>query len=202
AYVQTHPEARVGPFVCLRVSDTGCGMDAATLGRIFEPFFTTKDVGKGTGLGLATVYGIVKQHNGYITVYSEPRQGTIFRVYLPLVDADDPTVRKLTAEILRTHGYTIMEAQDGEEAVMVFMENRNRVDLIVMDVVMPKKNGEEAYEEIKEIDRDAKVIFVSGYTGDVVLDKGLGGETIDFISKPLSPTALLKMVRKVLDRQT
>ena len=222
-FIKTHGYGQPGRYALVCVSDTGMGMDQATKEHIFEPFFTTKDVGKGTGLGLATVYGIVKQHNGYITVYSEPRRGTVFRVYLPLVDTekkveapasekvrggtetvlvveDDPTVRKLTAEILRTRGYTIMEAQNGEEAIAVFRENKDRVDIIIMDVVMPKKNGGEAYEEIRKMDRDARVIFVSGYTGDIILDRGLKDETIDFISKPLSPIGLLKMVRTVLDR--
>ena len=113
---------------------------------------------------------------------------------------DDEAVRKLTTEILRAHGYTTMEATDGEDAVKVFMENRDRVDLMLLDVVMPKKNGKEAYEEIKKTHPDVKVIFTSGYTGDIIFDKGIQGETFDFITKPLSPNGLLRKVREVLDR--
>ncbi len=222
-FIRTHGYGEVGRYALLSISDKGIGMDRATKERIFEPFFATKEVGKGTGLGLATVYGIVKQHNGYITVYSEPHLGTTFRIYLPLVDKkkddetpqsekvkrgaetvlvveDDEGVRKLTTEILRAHGYATMEAADGDDAVKVFMENQDKVDLVVLDVVMPKKNGKEAYEEIKKTHPNVRVIFTSGYTGDVILDKGIRGETVDFITKPLSPNGLLRKVREVLDR--
>jgi two-component system, cell cycle sensor histidine kinase and response regulator CckA len=211
-----------GRYVVLTVSDNGIGMDEATVERIFEPFFTTKEVGKGTGLGLSTVYGIVKQHDGYILVSSQPGRGTTIRIYLPEVSAgtqqkavsaelrggtetilvaeDDSAVRKLAIEILRASNYRTLEAADGEEAERVFSENRDNVDLIIMDVVMPKKSGKEAYSEIQKKCPNARVIFMSGYTRDVVLDKGIEDEKVDFIAKPLTPDTLLAKVRKVLDR--
>ncbi|MGA2109158.1 MAG: PAS domain S-box protein, partial [Syntrophorhabdales bacterium] len=222
-FIKTHGYGEQGTYALLSISDTGIGMDRSTKEHIFEPFFTTKEVGKGTGLGLATVYGIVKQHNGYVVVDSEPHRGTTFRIYLPLVDKkrsgetrqseevesgsetvlvveDDEGVRKLTTEILRAHGYTTMEAADGEDVVKVFMENHDKIDLMILDVVMPKKNGKEAYEEIRKTHPNVKVIFTSGYTGEVILDKGIQGETVDFITKPLTPNGLLRKVREVLDR--
>ena len=221
-FIGMHGYGEPGKYVLLSVSDTGIGMDEATKARIFDPFFTTKEIGKGTGLGLSTVYGIVKQHNGYITVYSEHGHGTTFRIYLPSVDIekeqkaspvhnmkkgsetilmaeDDPGIRNFTREILQRYGYTIIEAADGEEAVSIFMENRNRIDLIILDVVMPGKNGKEVYDEIVKTSPDMKFIFTSGYTGDVILDKGIMEDTVNFISKPLLPDELLKMVRDVLD---
>jgi PAS domain S-box-containing protein len=222
-FIKAHGYGVQGEYALISVLDTGIGMDKATKEHIFEPFFTTKEMGKGTGLGLATVYGIVKQHNGYISVNSEPGHGTTFFVYLPLVNSgrtdetlpsekikggsetvlvveDNELVRKLTTEILRAHGYTTFVAVDGEDAVKVFMENQEKVDLILLDVVMPKKNGKEVYEEIKRIHPDIRVIFTSGYTGDIILDKGIKGDTVDLISKPMSPNGLLKKVREVLDR--
>jgi CheY-like chemotaxis protein len=222
-FIKIHGYGEPGKYVLLSVSDTGTGMDEATKARIFDPFFTTKEVGKGTGLGLSTVYGIVKQHNGYITVYSEHGHGTTFRIYLPVVDIekeqkappvhnikkgsetiliaeDDPGIRNFTREILQRYGYTIIDAMDGEEAVSIFMENRNRVDLIILDVVMPKKNGKEVYGEIIKTDPGMKFIFTSGYTGDIILTKGIHDDAFDFISKPLLPNELLKKIRDVLDR--
>ena len=221
-FIRMHGYGKPGKHVLLSVSDTGIGMDEATKARIFDPFFTTKEVGKGTGLGLSTVYGIVKQHNGYITVYSEHGHGTTFRIYLPLVDIekeqkappvhnmkkgsetiliaeDDPGIRNFTREILQRYGYTIIEAIDGEEAVSTFMENRSRIDLIILDVVMPKKNGKEVYDEIVKTSPDMKFLFTSGYTGDVILEKGIRDDAIDFISKPLLSNELLKKIRDVLD---
>ena len=221
-FIRMHGYGKPGKHVLLSVSDTGIGMDEATKARIFDPFFTTKEVGKGTGLGLSTVYGIVKQHNGYITVYSEHGRGTTFRIYLPLVDIekeqkappvhnmkkgsetilmaeDDPGIRNFTREILQRYGYTIIEAIDGEEAVSTFMENRSRIDLIILDVVMPKKNGKEVYDEIVKTSPDMKFLFTSGYTGDVILEKGIRDDAIDFISKPLLSNELLKKIRDVLD---
>jgi CheY-like chemotaxis protein len=222
-FIRTHGYGSKGRYALLSVSDTGVGMDKATREHIFEPFFTTKEPGKGTGLGLATVYGIVKQHNGYISVYSEPGKGTTFHIRLPLVDRqtgtetylpggteggaetilvaeDDPGSRLLVVETLRAHGYTTIEAQDGEEAFKVFKKNKGRIHLVIMDVVMPKKNGKEACEAIRRLRRDVLVVFVSGYTRDVVFDKGIEGEAVDFLSKPLSARSLLQKVREVLDR--
>ena len=221
-FIKTHGFGRQGRYAMLSISDTGSGMDEATRDHIFEPFFTTKDVGKGTGLGLSIVYGIIKQHNGYITVYTEPGQGTTFRVYLPLIKEeakqelaplgaishgtetvllaeDDPEVRRLTREILEKYGYTTITATDGNDAVRAFMEHKGRIDLAILDVVMPGKNGKEVYEVICKADPGIKVIFSSGYTRDVVIDKGIRNEAVEFISKPLSPDKLLGKIREVLD---
>jgi CheY-like chemotaxis protein len=199
-------------------------MNTSVKSRIFEPFFTTKEVGKGTGLGLAMVYGIVKQHNGYIHVYSETGQGTTFKVYLPLIaspadnetthrdDAvkggsetvllaeDDSSVRKLTKSVLEDFGYTVIEAVDGEDAVRKFNENRDTASLLVLDIIMPKKNGKETYEEIRKIKPGIKTLFTSGYTADVMHQKRILETGLDFIVKPTAPTAFLKKVRQVLDR--
>ena len=222
-FIRIHGYGESGKYVLLSVSDTGIGMDEATKSKIFDPFFTTKEVGKGTGLGLSTVYGIVKQHNGYITVYSEPGRGTTFRIYLPLVNEivreekevrtpvkggsetiliaeDDDAVRGLIKTVLTEHGYSIIEAVDGEDAIDRFTKTEKRIDLIILDTVMPKKNGREVYDEIKKIKPDSKVIFTSGYTRDIILDKGMAeGDTFEFIPKPISPYVLLQKVRQVLD---
>jgi len=223
AFINTHGYGQPGAYVLISVSDTGTGMDEATKERIFDPFFTTKEVGKGTGLGLSTVYGIIKQHNGYIEVQSEPGQGTTFRIYFPVVNAKEQTkesalftarggaetvlvaednlaVRSLTREILTMSGYTVIEAVDGEDAVQKFMEHSDAIAIVILDVVMPKKNGKEVYEEIGKLRPGIKVIFTSGYTGDVVLDKGIRDDMFDFIKKPLLPDELLLKVRTVLDR--
>jgi hypothetical protein len=211
-----------GMYGRLSISDTGTGMDEATKKRIFDPFFTTKEVGKGTGLGLSTVYGIVKQHNGFITVYSEPGIGTTFHIYFPavqmiiedrkqgpslpkggketvLVAEDNEAVRELMRDVLIEHGYTIIEAIDGTDTIEKF-KKADSVDLLILDSIMPGKNGREVYNEIKQIRPDIKVLFTSGYTRDVVLNKGIGDKKFAFISKPMSPNALLAKVRKVLDK--
>jgi CheY-like chemotaxis protein len=218
-------EGQPGQFVCISIADTGCGMDAKTVERIFEPFFTTKEVGKGTGLGLSMVYGIVKQHNGYINCYSEPGKGTTFKLYLPmhreavelqetmesapatiggtetiLVAEDDADARKTTRNILENFGYTILEAVDGEDAVRVFKENRDTVKLLLLDVIMPKKNGKEAYEEIRKLHPRVKALFISGYTANIIHKRGMLDQNLNFIMKPVSPTALLRKVREVLNK--
>ena len=218
---KTHGFGTPGRYVVLSVSDSGVGMDKKTITRVFDPFFTTKEVGKGTGLGLASVYGTIKQHGGCITASSELNQGTTFRIYLPLVDApheqesaraeeitkgtetvlvaeDDPDVRNMLTIILESHGYIVMQAVDGEDAIRV--HNENRIDLVILDVVMPRKNGKETLDEIAKIDPCVKAIFVSGYTGDMVIDKGIQSESVDFIQKPVSVPELLSKVREVLDR--
>jgi polar amino acid transport system substrate-binding protein len=202
-------------------------MSDETKARIFEPFFTTKEIGRGTWLGLAMAYGVVKQHNGIINVYSEEGSGTVFRVYLPLVKAeietgerpvdsrppvkrgnetllfaeDDQSLRKLSTAVLREFGYTVIEAQDGEDAVRRFAENRERISLVILDVIMPKQNGRAAYEEISRMQPGTKVLFVSGYTADVTQQSGLLLKGLDFITKPVSPYDLLAKVREVLDRR-
>ncbi|MCJ7604178.1 MAG: response regulator [Desulfobulbaceae bacterium] len=212
-----------GGYALISVSDSGHGMDAQTRERIFDPFFTTKEVGKGTGLGMAIVYGIVKQHEGYINCYSEPGQGATFKIYLPLVKEavvaegnaiteppsggteiilvaeDDPMLRRLTLRVLRSHGYTVIEAADGQDAVDRFMENIDRIDLVIFDVFMPKKNGSEAYQEIIKIKPTIKVLFVSGYPSERVYKMGMLKEGVNFLYKPVQTDNLLRMIREIID---
>lgn len=223
-FIHAHGFGKSGFYALVSVKDTGYGMDLKTQAKIFEPFFTTKETGKGTGLGLSVVYGIIKQHEGYINVYSEIGKGTIFRIYLPLIDKiiegeqttdisplegsletvllaeDDVEVRRLYKQILCEFGYEVLEADDGEQAVRLFHENKDRIALIIFDVIMPKKNGKEAYDEIKKINPNIKTIFTSGYTADIVHKKGILDEGLDFLSKPVSPQGLLKKVKEVLER--
>lgn len=223
SFIAAHGFGVPARYVRISVSDTGMGMDRETREKIFEPFFTTKETGKGTGLGLATVYGIVKQHKGYITIYSELNEGTSFHIYLPaiktatyqelgqpvsiatgketvLIAEDDQAVRNTMAEVLSQYGYTVIEAMDGEDAIQKFKQIGG-VDLIILDSVMPKKNGRQAFEEIRGIDQHIKVLFTSGYTKDIVLGKGIEDGQFNFISKPLSPKALVEKVREVLDSE-
>lgn len=223
-FIKAHGFGMPGMYALISVEDTGQGMDEKTKERIFEPFFTTKEAGKGTGLGLAMVYGIIKQHNGYINVCSEPDKGTTFKIYLPLIKSkgeevkladlpiikggietilvaeDDVQVRGLTKEVLEGFGYKVMEATDGDEATKIFNENKDKIQLLFLDVIMPKKNGKEVYDEIKKVRPDIKAIFTSGYSGDIIHKKGILEEGLDFITKPISPEELLRKVREVLDR--
>jgi len=223
-FIAEFGNGKAGEYALLSVSDTGSGMDQKTRKRIFEPFFTTKEVGKGTGLGLSIVYGIIKQHGGFITVYSEPGKGTAFKIYLPLINAgekndqpekimapargtetvllaeDDAAARMLTVLVLEQFGYQVIVAEDGEEAVEKFIANQDRIKLVILDVIMPKKNAREAYEEIRKIAPDVKTLFMSGYTADIIHKQGVLDEGLDFLSKPASPTVFLNKVREVLDR--
>jgi PAS domain S-box-containing protein len=228
AYIRTHGYGKPGEYVFISISDSGAGMDDETREKIFEPFFTTKEVGKGTGLGLAMVYGTVKQHNGHISCYSEPGKGTTFKIYIPLykgeaietatqwaaptttsmegtetilIAEDDSDVRKLTEDVLKRFGYTVIEAVDGEDAIRAFKENKEKIQLLLLDVIMPKKNGKEAYDEMKKIRPDIKVLFISGYTANIIHKRGMLEVGLDFILKPVSPTELLRKVREVLDKQ-
>ncbi len=224
-FMRTHGYDKEGTYVVLTVSDTGEGMDEKTREKIFEPFFTTKEAGKGTGLGLAMVYGIVKQHNGYINVYSEHGEGTSFRIYLPsiedtveekmtpgqpdaiggnetvLLTEDDSEVRKMVSGLLTDFGYTVIEAKDGEDAVERFREHRDDIQLVILDVIMPKKNGKEVYSEVVQMKPEIKVIFASGYPVDVIRRKGIIEEGMEFISKPFAPSEFLKTIRKVLQQK-
>lgn len=220
-FVDVFGYGKPGLFVLLSISDTGFGMDENTKGKIFDPFFTTKEVGKGTGMGLSTVYGIVKQHNGYINVYSEPKVGTVFHVYFPavsspmeeekpfpsyirfgketiLVAEDNDEVRNLIRRLLAQYGYTVIEAIDGEDAIEKW-RIAGEMDLMILDLIMPKKNGKEVYDEIKKTNPHTKVLFISGYARDIIIDKGLGEKEVDFLSKPLLPNVLLKRVGEMLD---
>ena len=213
-----------GNYALLTVTDTGDGISKAHLNHIFEPFFTTKGPDKGTGLGLAIIYGIIKQHNGFINVYSEQGQGTTFRIYLPiqtakdtslvktmnvtqplggneiiLVAEDEPAVRMMMSMILKNGGYEVILAEDGDDAVEKFKLHQDRINLILMDVIMPKKNGKEAYEVIKRIRPGIKVLFASGYTADFIESRGISEEALNLINKPVKPSELLQRVRELLD---
>jgi two-component system, cell cycle sensor histidine kinase and response regulator CckA len=220
-YLRAHPMAKPGPYVMLAVTDTGMGMDAATQARIFEPFFTTKDVGKGTGLGLATVQGIVQQSGGFIWVYSEPDHGTVFKIYLPRVDeapseeavtnADDvrgtetiliaedvPAVRAVTREMLKRYGYHVLEAADGLTALQVAADYKDTIHLLLTDVVMPDLSGRDLAERFRTLRPAMKVVFMSGYTDDAVVRHGILQEGIAYLQKPFTPVSLAKKVRVVL----
>jgi PAS domain S-box-containing protein len=225
AFVKEHPYGKPGTYMLLSVTDSGAGMDEQTRARIFEPFFTTKELGKGTGLGLAIVYGIIKQHHGYIHVYSEKGMGTTFKIYLPVIEdkvegkkeealeqevigggetilvaEDDATVRKLVTTVLRSFGYTVIEAADGDEAVARFSEHADSIDLVLTDTIMPKKNGREAFGEMRKIRPDVPALFTSGYSKEVLRNKKVIDDDPDFILKPVTPRELLKRVRETLDR--
>ncbi len=224
SFAQTHSEVHPGPFVRLAVSDTGCGMTPEVKARIFEPFYTTKGQGKGTGLGLATVFGIVKQGGGHIEVYSEPGIGTTFKVYFPVVQGavstrksragtspgargsetillveDDEGVRTLTRHLLQGDGYSVLVAREGEEALRICRGRREPIDLLVSDVVMPGLGGRQLSEQLLLLHPEMKVLFLSGYTDDAVVRHGVLEEEANFLQKPFSPSALAQKVRDVLD---
>lgn len=221
-YCATHPWAQEGVYALLTVSDTGSGMPLEVQEHVFEPFFTTKELA-GTGLGLATAYGIVRQHGGHIQVYSEVNVGTTFRIYLPtdpaflkmppvkieefpasggtetiLLADDDPTVRSLMSRMLTGAGYTVLDATNGEEAVETFGQAMDRIDLVMLDVIMPKMNGRLAYEKIKEIKSDTPVIFSSGYSADAMQSDFFASEEVHLLQKPFGVDLLLRTVRQVL----
>ncbi|MFI5295742.1 MAG: PAS domain S-box protein [Thermodesulfovibrionales bacterium] len=224
-YIALNGYGRPGMYALITVSDTGHGMDAETQKKIFEPFFTTKGLGEGTGLGLAISYGIIKQHNGYIKVYSEPGQGTVFKIYLPLIEEsaslereteapdaikggnetvlvaeDDASLRDLSRIVLESFGYSVITAEDGEDAIAKFMENRERIHLVMLDMIMPKKNGKEVSEVLRKASPGIKILFLSGYTMDIIKSKELMESGVDLIHKPIRPQDLLRKVREVLDK--
>lgn len=222
--VTSHGIVPPGQFIMLSVSDTGVGMDERTRERLFEPFFTTKEMGKGTGLGLASAYGVMKQHRGIVDVSSEVGTGTAFHLYFPhigmsesakavpgeapvqggaetiLVAEDDEVLRNLTRSVLAEFGYTVIEARNGEEAVNVFRENADRIQLLLFDVIMPKKNGKDAMNEIRVLQPGIKVLFISGYSADIISTEGIVEGNFDVVTKPVSPVELLQKIRQVLDR--
>lgn len=223
SFIQANSYGEVGDYVVLSVADTGVGIDEKTTEHIFEPFFTTKEVGKGTGLGLSMVYGIIKQHNGFINVYSRPGEGATFKIYLPLMltkeeifekveltpvpsgnetillAEDDQVLRKVSKIYLENYGYKVLEAINGEDALRVFSENSAGIKLIVTDMIMPKLHGNEVYEKARMIRPDIKYLFMSGYTNDIIQKRDVCKEGVNFISKPFRPYDLLKKVREVLD---
>jgi CheY-like chemotaxis protein len=215
--------AAPGPYVALTVSDTGVGMDEATQRRVFEPFFTTKGPEKGTGLGLSTVYGIVKQSEGFIWVYSEVGHGTSFKIYLPRVaDAPGSTragpagvaapgtetilivddvggLRHLAKRMLESAGYAVLTAASGEEALLAFARNEQRVDLMLTDVVMPGMSGRQVAHQAVRLRSALKVLYMSGYTSDAIAHHGVLDSGVAFLQKPFSADVLVQKVREVLD---
>lgn len=223
AYCRTYLGTRPGAYIRLSVSDNGCGMDAKTLERIFEPFFTTKEKGKGTGLGLATVYGIVTQNNGEIHAESEPGKGTTFVIHLPHIQSDSlqfPTAEivepakgnetilvvedeqqnlEITQILLEECGYTVIATQSPQEAYKLFAVQMDKISLVISDVVMPHNNGRDLYNRLSAIKPDIKVLFMSGYTDDIITDRGVLPEGTKFIHKPFTIQQLASKVRAVLD---
>ena len=223
AYCREHPWATEGRYVLLSVTDTGCGIDEGTRLQIFEPFFTTKEIGQGTGLGLATVYGIVKQHTGFIQVYSELGKGTAFKVYLPIVERpaeevgskvpelvtggtetillaeDEEMVRNLVCRMLKTAGYTVLGACDGEDAMQVFEENVDQIELAILDVMMPKLGGREVMDRIREKRPHIRFLFSSGYSENAIHTNFVMKEGLHLITKPYRKSDLLRAVREALD---
>lgn len=221
-FFKAYPEPRSGIYAMIKCQDSGHGMDDKTKERIFDPFYTTKEVGKGTGLGLSTVYGIVKQHDGFIQVDTARGAGTTFRIYFPLVDAepdnkernelndegvggaetilvaeDDRAVRKLICSVLEEFGYRVIEAANGKDAVARFGDHKEVIDLMLFDVVLPKMSGKHAYEKIRDMRPDVPVIFISGYPDRQSNDPP--GDAISIVAKPITPADLLKKVRQTLD---
>ena len=221
SYSANNAEVVAGNYVLIAVTDTGCGMDKETLSHIFEPFFTTKELGKGTGLGLATVYGIVKQSHGHVSVYSEPGVGTTFKIYLPAVQTavqekavlpaalapkgdgtillveDEPPLRALAAESLKRLGYTVLQASNGAEALSMIEQHTGKLDLVITDIVMPRMGGPELVEKLKQKRQDFKVIFMSGYTEAAALENANIGTNAMLLNKPFSNELLARRVQEV-----
>ncbi|HSS22412.1 MAG TPA: ATP-binding protein [Pyrinomonadaceae bacterium] len=231
SYQRQYPYVQPGNYVELRVSDTGCGMDAETKARLFEPFFTTKEVGRGTGLGLSMVYGIVKQHDGHLNVYSELGFGTTFKIFLPVVESeadleiapapapvrrgtetilvaeDEDGLRELANDVLTQLGYTVLLAKNGEEAIQTYQDNREDIDLLLLDVMMPRMGGPEAYDRIRQANGAVPLIFMTGYSSEAVHNRflkqniSIGDGDMEIIQKPYNIDGLGRKIREVLDTQ-
>jgi two-component system, cell cycle sensor histidine kinase and response regulator CckA len=226
-YASRHFSVPAGPYMMLAVTDTGLGMDEQTRSRVLEPFFTTKDPGKGTGLGLATVYGIVKQSGGDIQLYSERGRGTSFKIYLPrvaeaatapdqtrattaaaprgdetvLLVEDQPEVRDLAREILEASGYRVLQACDAQEAVLMAERHPGAIHLLLTDVIMPRQSGRALAERLRPLRPELQVLYMSGYTNEAIVRHGVLEPDTVFIQKPFTPAALGLKVRETLDRQ-
>jgi two-component system, cell cycle sensor histidine kinase and response regulator CckA len=222
-YARSHRGVTPGPHVMLAVTDTGIGMDKATLSRVFEPFFTTKEKGKGTGLGLSSVFGVVQQLGGHVWVYSEPGRGTSFKLYFPraegpietpsvrppasasdrrhgtiLLVEDEDQVRVVAREILRRCGYHVLEAPNGGEALLICERHAARIDLLLTDVVLPHMSGRELAERVASLRPEMKIVFMSGYTDEAVIQHGVLHSGVEYLQKPITPTSLARKVREVL----
>ncbi|MCE9582813.1 MAG: response regulator [Planctomycetes bacterium] len=226
AYARAHTSVTPGPYVMLAISDNGTGMDRSTQDHLFEPFFTTKEKGKGTGLGLATVHGIIKQSGGNIWVYSEPGKGTTFKIYFPSVSEsvahpapaaardiprgsetlllveDEPAVRKLACTVLRGKGYAVLEAGSGPEAIEIFMKQSDQIRLLVTDVVMPGLSGRDLHKRLIELKPNLPVLYVSGYTSNAIVHHGVLDQGINFLQKPFTAEGLARKIREVLDARS
>jgi CheY-like chemotaxis protein len=212
-----------GPFVMLTITDTGTGMDAETQLHVFEPFFTTKGLGKGTGLGLATVYGFVKQSGGYVWVYSELGQGTTFKIYLPQVQGeaekerrsigpdklvkgtetillveDEESLRELTRDLLLQSGYAVLEASDGLEALAIAQQHKGSIHLVLTDVVMPRMGGLALAKQLGILQPEVKVLYMSGYSGYSAASQGLANSELELLQKPFTRNTLTRKVREML----
>jgi two-component system cell cycle sensor histidine kinase/response regulator CckA len=221
-YAQHHSECAAGQYVVLAVSDSGRGMDEETRAHLFEPFFTTKELGRGTGLGLATVFGIVKQNNGFIYVFSEPGQGTTFKIYLPraaaepeidasppadqlvrgtetvLLVEDETQILELGRQILEKLGYRVLTACSPESALTLASEHQEPIQLLITDVVMPGMNGKELYRQLTASHPAMKCIYMSGYTADVIAHRGVLDHGVSFLQKPFTTRTLAESARQVL----
>jgi CheY-like chemotaxis protein len=228
SYCKTHMGATPGSYAMLQVSDTGHGMDSATLARIFEPFFSSKGIGKGTGLGLSMVYGIVSSHGGYISCESQPGEGTTFEIYLPTIDEaetkdeaqtdpvkamkkgsetillvdDEDYIRDLGNQILSKFGYSILMAENGQVALDMYRSLWKSIDLVLLDLIMPGISGTECLKELRTINPDVKVVVISGYSPDGSTDELFQLGARGFISKPYQMTQMLQVTREVLDSPT
>jgi CheY-like chemotaxis protein len=223
-YCREHAGFVPGDFVLLAVSDDGCGMDRQTMDKLFEPFFTTKGVGKGTGLGLATIYGIVKQNNGFINVYSEPGRGTTFRIYIPrsapeadtpkmqpsalsmpggsetiLLVEDEAAILQMTRMMLERKGYTVLPAGSPNEALTLAKAHEGVIHLLITDVVMPEMNGRDLAGRLTALYPGLKLLFMSGYTANVIAHQGILDKGVNFIHKPFSKQELSAKIREILD---